>query len=302
MVDVALLGTGGMLPLPNRFLTSLYCRINGRYIMIDCGEGTQISLKMLGWSTKNLDVICLTHFHADHISGLPGILLTIANSGRTEPVILIGPKKLKSVVKNLCVIASELPFELKIIEQDFLTNNSFKAKNFIINILPVDHSLNCLAYSIYVPRNGKFDLNKAIKLGLPKKFWSLLQNGHNVEHKNKFYTPEMVLGEYRKGIKISYCTDTRPIELLADFVRDSDLFVCEGIYGENEKINKASAKKHMIFSEAAKIARDAKVKELWLTHFSPAMPEPEKFLDAAKKIFDKTIIAKDRIHKTIFFE
>ena len=304
MVDVALLGTGGMLPLPNRFLTSMYCRINGRYIMIDCGEGTQISLRMLGWSVKNLDVICFTHFHADHISGLPGILLTVANSGRTEPITLIGPRHLKTIAKNLCVIASELPFELKIIEYDTSTQNpfqSFETKDFIINIFPVEHSTNCLAYNICVPRHGKFDPDKAINLGLPKKLWSLLQNGETLEYKNKTYTPQEVMGQPRKGIKISYCTDTRPVKLLDDFVRDSDLFICEGIYGENEKITKALAKKHMIFSEAAQVAKDANVKELWLTHFSPAMPEPENFLESAKKIIDNTVVAKDRMRKTILF-
>jgi ribonuclease Z len=302
MIDVALLGTGGMIPLPNRFLTSLYCRINGRYIMIDCGEGTQISLKILGWGFKNIDVICLTHFHADHISGLPGILLTIGNSGRTEPVYIIGPSGTETIVKNLCVIASELPFELKIIEQNLLKGNVFHLDNYFINVLPVDHSINCVAYNICVPRKGKFNLSKALKLDLPHRFWSILQKGNTVEYKNKIYTPQMVLESDRKGIKISYCTDSRPVDELINFVHASDLFICEGIYGEEEKLSKAMANKHMIFSEAAKIASKAQVKELWLTHFSPSMPNPQLFLDSAKNIFENTVIATDRMHKTINFD
>lgn len=302
MIDVALLGTGGMIPLPNRFLTSLYCRINGRYIMIDCGEGTQISLKILGWGFKNIDVICLTHFHADHISGLPGILLTIGNSGRTEPVYIIGPSGTETIVKNLCVIASELPFELKIIEQNLLKGNVFHLDNYFINVLPVDHSINCVAYNICVPRKGKFNLSKALKLDLPHRFWSILQKGNTVEYKNKIYTPQMVLEPDRKGIKISYCTDSRPVDELINFVHASDLFICEGIYGEEEKLSKAMANKHMIFSEAAKIASKAQVKELWLTHFSPSMPNPQLFLDSAKNIFENTVIATDRMHKTINFD
>ena len=98
MIDVALLGTGGMMPMPERFLSSMLLRINGRLILVDCGEGTQVTLKMLGWGFKAIDTICFTHYHADHISGLPGMLLTIGNSGRTEPVKLIGPPGLKKVV------------------------------------------------------------------------------------------------------------------------------------------------------------------------------------------------------------
>lgn len=302
MIDVALLGTGGMVPLPNRFLTSLYCRINGRFIMIDCGEGTQISLKMLGYGFKNIDVICFTHFHADHISGLPGILLTVGNSGRVDPIYIIGPTGIKSIVNSLCSIAPELPFELKVIEQNSTSDNTFHLDNYFINALPVEHSVNCLAYNINIPQSGKFNLEKATQLGLPKKFWSLLQHGENVEYENKIYTPQMVLDSERKGIKISYCTDSRPTEQLVKFVKESNLFICEGIYGEDEKLPKALANKHMLFSEAATIAKQANVKELWLTHFSPSMPQPELFLDCAKNIFENTVVGTDRMYKTIFFD
>ena len=116
MLDVCLLGTSGMLPLPGRWLTSLLLRYNGSSMLIDCGEGTQIAIKEKGWSFHPIDVICFTHYHADHISGLPGLLLTIGNSDRTEPVTLIGPKGLSRVVSALRVIAPELPYELRFIE------------------------------------------------------------------------------------------------------------------------------------------------------------------------------------------
>ncbi len=269
--------------------------------MIDCGEGTQISLKILGWGLKNLDVICFTHFHADHILGLPGLLLTIGNYGRVEPLYIIGPSNIKNIVKDLCSIAPEIPFELIVIEQDYFAENIFELHNFSIDILPVDHSLDCLAYKINLPQKGKFDLKKAESLDLPKPFWSKLQCGENVEYHGKIFTPQMVLGRERKGIKICYCTDSRPTDDLINFVRDSDLFVCEGIYGEDEKLDKAILKKHMIFSEAATIAQKANVKELWLTHFSPSMPHPEEYLSFASDIFANTIVAHDRISKTIYF-
>ena len=115
------------------------------------------------------------------------------------------------------------------------------------------------------------------------------------------FIPEMVLGPERKGIKISYCTDSRPTDNLINFIYESDLFICEGIYGDDEKLDKAIIKKHMIFSEAAHMAKKASVKELWLTHFSPAMPNPEKYLDSAKNIFENTIVAHDRMTKIILY-
>ena len=116
MLDVCLLGTGGMMPLPRRWLTALMCRYNGSNILIDCGEGTQVAIKQKGWSFKPIDVICITHFHADHISGLPGLLLTMGNAERTEPLTMIGPRGLEKVVKALRIIAQELPFEINFIE------------------------------------------------------------------------------------------------------------------------------------------------------------------------------------------
>ena len=116
MLDVCLLGCGGMMPLPYRWLTSLMARYNGTSILIDCGEGTQIAIKEKGWSAKPIDVLCFTHYHADHVSGLPGLLLTMGNAERREPLLIIGPKGLERVVNALRVIAPELPFSIEYME------------------------------------------------------------------------------------------------------------------------------------------------------------------------------------------
>jgi ribonuclease Z len=300
MLDVALLGTGGMMPLPGRYLTSLMLRLEGRMMLIDCGECTQVTMKLLGWGFKNIDVICFTHYHADHISGLPGLLLTIGNSTRTEPLTLVGPKGLKKVYAGLSCICPELPFEVKLIELE--PQDTIDIGVFHINCLKVNHKITCYAYNVQVKRVGRFDVQKANALNIPKKLWSILQKQQSVEFEGKTYTSDMVLGSPRKGIKVSYCTDTRPTKELPAFVENSDLFICEGMYGEKDKIQKAKEYKHMMFTEAAEIAKKANVNEMWLTHFSPAMPFPEEFLPSAKEIFENTHIGKDRKNVTLLFE
>ena len=177
MLEVALLGTGGMMPLPHRWLTSLMARYNGSNILIDCGEGTQIALKEQGWSPKPIDVICFTHFHADHISGLPGMLLTMGNADRTEPVVLIGPKGLTKVVPALRSVAPDLPFDLSLIE---IQGNfqSFDFDGYSIEAFRVNHNVICYGYNIVVNRQPKFDPERAKELNIPLKFWNPLQKGN----------------------------------------------------------------------------------------------------------------------------
>lgn len=294
MLDVCLLGTGGMMPLPYRWLTALMTRFNGSQLLIDCGEGTQIALKEKGWSFKPIDVICFTHYHGDHISGLPGLLLTMGNADRREPLTLIGPKGLERVVNSLRVIAPELPFEIKFIE---ITEpeQSFAFNGYRLNAFKVKHNVTCYGYSIEIDRAGKFDVQRAMEQEIPKEYWKVLQKGEEVELDGKILTPDMVLGPPRKGIKLTYCTDTRPTESIVKHAEGSDLFICEGMYGEKEKASKAVEYKHMTFYEAAKIARDAKVKEMWLTHYSPSLTRPEEFMDDVRKIFPNAIAGKDRM-------
>lgn len=300
MVEVCLLGCGGMMPLPDRRLTALLFRSCGKMILIDCGEGTQIPIKLSGWGFKSIDAICFTHYHADHIAGLPGLLLTLANSGRKEPLKLFGPTGLSDVVKGLTVIAPNLPFELSLVE--LKTKSTSRVGKIFINSIPVDHRIPCLAYSLEIKRPGKFDLARAKDLNIPIAFWNRLQRGETIASKDKIYTPEMVLGEARRGIKVTYCTDTRPTEELINFTMNSDLFICEGIYGDNEKLSSAINKKHMTFIEAATLAKKSKVAELWLTHYSPALKDPNLFIDNAKNIFENSISGQDLMTKTLFYD
>lgn len=301
MLDVCLLGTSGMMPLPGRCLTSLMTRYNGSSLLIDCGEGTQVSIRIKGWSVHGIDTICFTHFHADHISGLPGLLLSMGNSDRTKPVTLIGPKGLEKIVNNLRCIAPELPFDLKFIELEDKIQ-TIDINGYKITAFKVNHNVVCYGYTIDIERGGKFHVEKAMENNIPQKFWSLLQKGNEVQENGVVYTPDTVLGPPRKGIKVTYCTDSRPTQSIIDNAKDSALFICEGMYGEKDKQTKAKEHKHMTFYEAAKIAATAQVGQLWLTHFSPSMAKPEMFLDDVREIFNNTIIPKDRRSVALDFD
>ncbi len=300
MLDVCLLGTGGMMPLPNRWLTACYTRFNGSALLIDCGEGTQIALKQAGWSCHDIDVICFTHFHGDHISGLPGMLLSMGNADRTEPVTLIGPKGLEEVVSKLRVIAPELPFEIKFIELEENTRE-IDIKGYTINAYRVSHNITCYGYSQVIRRAGRFIPEKAKENDVPMKLWSRLQKGEVLEWEGKTYTPDMILGPERKGIKLTYCTDSRPVPSITNAAKDSDLFICEGMYGEPGMEIKAKEHRHMTFVEAATIARNAEVKELWLTHFSPSLVRPKDYVGHARTIFKNTKVYKDGTTKILEF-
>mgnify|MGYP001028367251 CR=1 FL=1 len=193
MLDVCLLGTSGMMPLPRRALTALMTRFNGSSLLIDCGEGTQVSIREKGFSMHAIDTICLTHVHGDHVSGLPGLLLSMGNAERTEPITMIGPKGLERVVTALRTIAPELPFPLEFIE---LTEprQQLQIGPYVIDAYRVNHNVTCYGYSISIPRKGRFDVERARAQEIPQKFWSRLQKGETIEEEGRTLTPDMVLG------------------------------------------------------------------------------------------------------------
>lgn len=298
MPDICLVGTGGMLPLPDRWLTSCYIEHNGGAVLIDCGEGTQIALAQFDCKVSKIQYLLITHLHADHISGLPGLLLSMGNGSRTEPLEIYLPKGGEAVIKKLMCICGKLPFELIIHELSTKENSVINGKKidpmFTISALPLKHSTDCLGYSFLLEKKPVFLPEKAKELDVPLKLWKHLHSGETVTAEDgRMFTPDMVTGEKRAPIKITYTTDTLPIKEIADFAKNSDLFICEGMYGDYEQKKSMNQKRHMLMQDACKLACEGEVKRLWLTHYSPAEKYPKRFEKSLKKLFAQVVVSKD---------
>ena len=301
MLDVTLVGTGGALPLKDRFLSSCIMKYNGNCFLFDCGEGTQISLRRQKIALSRINTICITHCHADHVSGLPGLLLSMGNDMRTEKVTLIGPAGFARVLHSLLIIARELPFEIEIIELKGRTQ-SFEIDGCRLNAFKVDHSITCYGYTLEIDRVGRFSPEKAAKNGVPMRAWGLLQKDETIEFEGKTYTRDMAFDEARRGIKAVFCTDTRPVKIISEMAKDADLMIYEGMFAEDAKVCRAEETRHSTFTDAARLAKEASPSELWLTHFSPALSEPEAWAENAVSVFENTKVGFDGMTKTIYFE
>ena len=300
MIDLLLLGSGAMLPLPDRWLSSLLLRCRGELVLFDCGEGTQIPWRTYGWGFRRLGAICLSHCHADHVAGLPGLLHALANADRTEPVDLFGPAGTAAVVDGLRTIAPHLPFELRVME--LAGGEAFTLPGGLRGAVAVgEHRLPCLAYRVGLERARRFSPERASALGVPLPLWRLLQRGEAVAWEGGRATPEEVLGPTRRGLSVGYVTDTRPLPAFPAFLAGADLLVCEGTYGDPADLPKAIERGHMTFAEAATLACAAGAGALWLTHFGPALTDPEAFRGEATAVFPETTIGYSGLTATLAF-
>ena len=300
MLDVCLPGTSGMIPLPERWLSCCWLEYQGKALLIDCGEGTQIALREAGCKISRLEILLVTHFHADHIAGLPGFLLTLGNHGKRTPLTIIGPKGLQTVVSALMIIAPALPYQVKLIELNNGEEGDLEDDDIVIAYLPLEHAMPCFGYRVSLKRKPIFNPEKAEQLGIPRKLYKTLHTGQQVLlDDGRRIEPDMVLDGERTPISVCFITDTVPKDTMADFARGADLLICEGMYGDDTMHDKMEEKGHMVFSDSARVARQAGVKALWLTHFSPAMKDPETYIDNARTIYKNTTIGFDGIKTTL---
>lgn len=298
-LEAFVLGCGGMMPLPYRHLTSVLLRRDGDLFLFDGGEGTQVSLRRLNLKWKKINAIFVSHTHADHVTGLPGILMLNAQVERTEPLFIFGPPKIKEYIETSRKVLDmyiNYPIEVKEITAPSII---FEGDGFYIRAFPLDHTKTCVGYTLEeLDRPGEFNPEKAELLNVPVgPLWGKLQKGQPVVSSDgKTVFPEDVMGKKRSGRKFSFVTDTLYKTSIAKEVYGSDLLVCEAMF-ENDLIDQAKEKKHMTAREAALIARDSNSLRMYMIHYSPRYndKELEKLLLQAREIYPGAELSKDRM-------
>ena len=280
MLDIILLGTGGTQPLPERALAAACITVGGSNLLLDCGEGTQTAARRAGVSIFRMDAILLTHYHGDHIFGLPGIWQTMAAQGRTAPLVMAGPPGLTDVVRTFYAVAGPLPFELRLKELPDC-KGEFEVPAGCVQAFPLKHRVPCCGYAFTLPRAGKFDPQRAKAAGIPVRYWSTLQSGQPVGG----FLPSQVLGPPRRGLKVVYATDTRPCAALRRAAQDADLLLMDSTYADDADLPKAKLYGHSTCRETGTLAAEANVCRLWLTHYSAAVTDLAPGLAAAQQAF-----------------
>lgn len=388
MMELFMLGTGGTYPLTTRALASAFIRVEGTGILIDCGEATQIEMQKYNIGFSGIDYILITHLHADHVSGLLGLLLAIKQAQRVEPITIIGPKNIKKFIENMFLITSKFPYPLNIRELEGNVSGSFKVDNLTFKVVSAKHNVPCFAYSIELKRKNRFNIEKARQDGIPsmnllnyfkdgnsfsfngeiynaedlplekrvelmrgyllKKgegeyiyrngvyFWKSklnaktwhdlievteishgdkvysrsklnyilikeLSEGKSFEFNGKIYNGLDYIEGPRKGLKISYITDTRPLNSLRDLAKNSDIAIVEGMYRGDENENRLEDKYHMTWDEAVSLVKDNNVKELILTHYSPSLQIQPTDKDLLKSKFSKGTLGRDGLYRDLKF-
>ncbi|GHV69892.1 ribonuclease Z [Spirochaetia bacterium] len=298
-LEAFILGCGGMMPLPNRHLTSVLLRREGELFLFDGGEGTQVSLRKLNLRWKKISVIFISHTHADHVTGLPGLLMLSSQVDREEPLYIIGPPRIAEYIESSRrVLDMYINYEI-VVKEITSPGVVYEGEGYRVRAFPLRHTKPCYGYTLEEEgRPGEFHPEKAAEMGVPRgPLWSRLQSGETVETpEGVLVKPTDVLGPPRSGRKFSFVTDTLAFPEIAREVEGSDFFVCEGMF-EKDLEESAREKKHMTAEQAARIARDAKVRKLALIHYSPRYNEYnlKGLLKEAEAIFPDTILSRDRM-------
>lgn len=308
MIEITLLGTSALVPLPDRAQTAVLLKCAGHSILFDCGEGTQTAARKAQVSLSKIDLIALTHYHGDHIFGLPGLLQTLsALQGRTAPLYITGPKGLHEELAPILKLVGWISYEVRLMElpveglslSTLFPGWSVEAK---LTPFPTRHRVPSQGYTFTLERAGRFQPEKARSLGIPPRYWGALQKGQTVAVNERLFQPEQVLGEARKGLKFAMTGDTCLFPGLADAVRGADLLICDATYGENQQAQLALDHGHMNFAQAGQLASEAGAGCLWLAHYSQMIDQPTDFLPNAQAFFQNTVCGEDGMTALLEFD
>lgn len=307
MLTVTLIGTAATMPLPERATACAAVRCNGRWLLLDCGEGTQTAARRANVSLMKVDAVCLTHYHGDHIFGLPGLLQTMGTMDRREPLTIIGPEGLQAAMQPILILAGdELPYEVRLMTmpQDGLVLKQLHpswSEQARLTAFSTRHRVCSQGYAVTLDRAGKFQAEKAQMLGVPKSQWRRLQMGESVTVEERIITPQDVVSVPRRGLKVVYSGDTMPCPELQHAAQDADLLICEATYPTQDLADKAVRFGHSTFADAGRLAREAGARRLWLTHYSAMVGDPESYLPLAQAEYPAACCGQDGLTETLQF-
>lgn len=293
-LKVVFLGTSSARPTPQRNTAGLVLCYGSDAFLFDCGEGTQVRIAQSSVRASRFRAICLTHFHGDHVNGLPGLLGTMGLNGYRDPLTLVGPKGTTTWLKTLRQLQILTPsFPIEIVEHG--EEEVLSGEGWSVKTVPVIHRIPTVGYRFdEADMRGRFNADRARELGVPfGPLLGQLQRGHTVTlDDGRVIEPSELMGPTRAGRRVAYITDTRPSEKVVDFVRGVDLLIHESTYGDDEK-DQAHQRYHSTAAQAAGIAKAAGVKKLVLTHFSSKYMRVNSLLSEARAIFPNTVAARD---------
>ena len=316
MIDVTLLGSAATMPTPERGLSAAVLRCGGRSILFDCGEGTQTALRRAQYSPLQIDLIPLSHYHGDHIFGLPGLLQTMSCLRRTEPLYITGPEGLEEALAPSMRLAAVEDYEIRLypLSRDGIKMRSlcpFWPQGARCAAVPARHRVPSQGYLFSLDRPPQFLPERARALGIPVHCWKRIAarpeepvewGGRVLYHEGKPVLGSMLMGKARKGLKLLFSGDTQPCPALEQAAEDVDLLIFDATYGEDSQEDQALLYGHSTFRQAAELANRAKAQRLWLTHFSQMMRRPEDWLSKAQAVFPSALCGYDGLSLTLRFE
>ena len=304
------------MPTPERGLSAAVLRCGGRCILFDCGEGTQTALRREKFSPLKIDLIALSHYHGDHIFGLPGLLQTMSCLRRTEPLYITGPEGLEEALAPVLRLAAVEDYEIRLFP---LSRDGIRMRSLCPSwplgarcaAVPTQHRVPSQGYLFSLDRPPQFLPERARALGIPVHCWKRIAarpeepvewDGRVLYHEGKPVLGSMLMGKARKGLKLLFSGDTQPCPALEQAAAGVDLLIFDATYGEDSQEDQALLYGHSTFRQAAELANRAKVKRLWMTHFSQMMLRPEDWLSKAQAVFPSALCGYDGLSLTLRFE